>query len=58
MSLAPILPDDKEKKMITFIVVVLTLLFVLGSISPLLITEDIQNANVVEKRPCSCDCSQ
>ena len=44
--------------MITFIVVTLTILFALGSISPLLITDDIQDANVVENRPCSCDCLQ
>jgi hypothetical protein len=44
--------------MIIFIVVTLTILFILGSISPLLITDDVQDANVVERQPCSCDCSQ
>ncbi len=44
--------------MITFIVVTLTILFILGSISPLLITDDVQDANVVERRPCSYDYSQ
>ncbi len=44
--------------MITFIVVTLTILFILGSVSPLLITDDVQEANVVERRPCSCDTSR
>ncbi len=44
--------------MITFIVITLTVLFILGSVSPLLITEDVQDANVVGHKPCSGDCSQ
>jgi hypothetical protein len=44
--------------MITLIVAVLTIVFVLGSISPLLITEDVRSIVEVERQPCSCDCSQ
>jgi hypothetical protein len=44
--------------MITLIVVALTILFVLGSISPLLITEDVQNIVEVERPSCSCACSE
>ncbi len=44
--------------MITFIIVTLTILFILGSVSPLLITDDIQDADLVEPKPCSCDCSR
>jgi hypothetical protein len=44
--------------MITLIVAVLTIFFVLGSISPLLITDDVQNIVEVERQPCSCGCSK
>ncbi len=43
--------------MIIFIVITLTILFILGSIGPLLITDDVQDANVVEPKPCPDDCS-
>lgn len=44
--------------MITLIVAVLTIFFVLSSISPLLITDDVRGVVDVERRVCSCDCSQ
>lgn len=44
--------------MITFIVITLTILSILGSISPLLITDEVQDANVVARQPYSSDCSQ
>jgi recombinational DNA repair ATPase RecF len=44
--------------MITLIVAILTIFFVLGSISPVLITDDVQSVVDVERRACSCDCSQ
>ena len=44
--------------MITFIVAILTILFALGSISPLFVTDDVENIVEVERPSCSCTCSQ
>ncbi len=44
--------------MIIFIVVTLTILFVLGSISPLLITDEVQDANIVQDQSDPCNCSE
>jgi hypothetical protein len=45
----PILRGIKETKMILVIVVLLTLLFALGSISPLLVTEEMQDIVMMEQ---------
>jgi hypothetical protein len=44
--------------MITFIVAILTILFALGSISPLFITDDVESVVELEPPSCSCACSQ
>jgi hypothetical protein len=47
---APILRATiKEIKMIVVLVVILTVFFVLGSISPLLITKEMQDIVMIEK---------
>jgi hypothetical protein len=46
---APILRGIKEKKVIVVIVVLLTLLFALASISPLLVTEEMQDIVMMEQ---------
>lgn len=47
-GLSPILRGIKEKKMIVITIVILTLLFALGSIGPLLVTDDMQDIVMME----------
>ncbi len=44
--------------MITAIVLLLTILFALGSISPLFVTDDVESIVATERPSCSCVCSQ
>lgn len=57
MRQAPIL-RYKGDKMITLIVTILTVLFALGSVSPLFITDEVESIVEVERPACSCACSQ